>query len=824
MATTDLELLESYHSAILLKYKSSGLSSLTPSEICLTLLSPSWEFHFLKEEKSSWLLELSSYIPTLLEHLKQSSSEHLQYKAQESLLIRQQAGKKFIECLDSITRSKQGSISDPNLKDDVILERLKETLAKKNSTLINLLLKNDSNHDGMMNKSEFINVLESLALAPQEIIALIRIAGFRTGVDLIPISGFADFLSRRGEDRKKEEYALFTKLLSVLTEAGRSLEKAFALLDSNKDGVITIDEFRAELAKLNAGFSFSECKEVFTVIDKDRSGSISLEELKGKLSVLLPAGSKKESRKPGGLVTVNVLKGQKFKAASRLVKVKLGEVEFSSQSLAEANPEFKFKTLFEVNEASAKEIEFEVVSGKKVEGRAVILTSEIVRAAELKKKLDILGANKALVGTLFIKANYSEQEEVSSKSDRGSLMVTLVRGDTAGLDLKMQVFDRIYSVTSANLAKTITVAGVSKPKSEKFVLGSDLDKPEYSKDLLDMVQAGSRTPLEFRFGNKKIFVQVVWEDFDEQDELEHSAAARIQKMWRIYSILHSARLKSRRILIVKKVVTYAQRRYLLLVYKLGREIEVEVHPGDAAIGIDTVLSVNRFPYQDLSDLLTSVSLKPDFRLSPIFERRSLKGHLSIQISQVRSAQDSLIVFNLEKASLAVNPREKAQVDFFNLNFSQIPGEVSVSLVSAHSKAVLGSSQLFWQHSINSTEEWTSNVLVCFDNNSSFIARASWDKLDDLTKEEEAAVLIQKHWRAKKEREEMKIRLRKNTLIARKALVKEGKIYMVSVRERDDQWVAEFNLADNPQVPSYEVEKVVQCKKGDNLDELFEKLA
>jgi hypothetical protein len=492
--------------------------------------------------------------------------------------------------------------------------------------------------------------------------------------------------------------------------------------------------------------------------------------------------------------------------------------------LTDSNPEFKFKTLFDVNEASGKEIEFEVLSGKKVEGKATILTSEIIKAAELKKKLDILAPNKAVVGTLFIKANYNEQEDVSSKIDRGSLLVTLVRGDVAGLDLKLQVFDRIYSVTSANIAKTISVTGVHKPKSEKFVFGSNLDKPEYCLDLLELVQAGNRTPMEFRFGNKKIFVQVVWEDFDEQDEMEHSAAARIQKMWRIYSILHSARLKSRRILIGKKVVTYASRRYLLLVYKLGREMEVEVHPGDAAIGIDTVLSVNRFPYQDLSDLLTSVNLKPDFKLSPIFEKRNLKGHLSIQVSQFRSSQESLIVFNLGKSSLAINPKEKSQVDFYNLNFSQIPGEISVNLVNAYSKSIISTSQLFWQHSINSSEEWTSNVLVSFENNSSFIAKANWDKLDDLTKEEEAAVLIQKHWRAKKEREEMKIRLRKNTLVARKAMVKEGKIYLVSVREQDDGWVAEFNLADNPQVPSYEVEKVVKCKKGDNLDELFEKLA
>ena len=41
MAEVELEELESYHEKILKKYEFSGITSLSPSEICLTLISPS---------------------------------------------------------------------------------------------------------------------------------------------------------------------------------------------------------------------------------------------------------------------------------------------------------------------------------------------------------------------------------------------------------------------------------------------------------------------------------------------------------------------------------------------------------------------------------------------------------------------------------------------------------------------------------------------------------------------------------------------------------------------------------------------------------------
>jgi hypothetical protein len=273
----------------------------------------------------------------------------------------------------------------------------------------------------------------------------------------------------------------------------------------------------------------------------------------------------------------------------------------------------------------------------------------------------------------------------------------------------------------------------------------------------------------------------------------------------------------------KKVVSYFDRRYLLVVYKVARNLEIEVHPADANVGVDTVLSLNRFPQQDLNDLIPTVSLKPDFRLASVIEKVVLRGHLYLEFSQFKGLHESLIVFNLEKSSFAVNPKEKNHVEFFNLSFKQVPKEIEVNAVTSHSKVIIGHGQLFWMHSINNKEEWTSNILVTLNNNSSFIVKARWEGLDDLSKEEEAAILIQKHWRAKKEREEMKLRLRKNSLIARKVVIQDKKMYLVSVREVNNQWVAQYNPANNPQVPLFEVEKEVTFPIMENVSELFARL-
>lgn len=822
MAAAEPEDFEKYHEAIYNKFKFSGVSTLTPSEICLTLLSPSWEYFFFKESKLSWLSVVGNYKPTLLEHLKSSSPENLKAKQQEDVLLRQQAGKKFLELLDTVALPHVGSVSDPSLKDDVILDRLKDALSKKNITLINLLLKNDSNHDGLMNKFEFISALESLSFSTQDIVALIRIAGYRTGVDLIPISGFSDFLNKRGDDKKKEEFALFTKLLNSLTAGGRSLDKAFALLDTNKDGVVTVDEFRSELSKLGGGFNFAECKEIFTVIDKDRSGSISLDELKGKLSSLLPASSKKEKEKKAGLLEINVLKGQKFKAGTRTVKVKFGTCEFVSSAHADANPEFKFKNIFEYVEGSAKEIEIETISGKKSEGKAVIQVAEIIKAGAWKKKVDILASNKALVGSLFVKGSLAESASTESTVEKGSLLVTLVRGDA--LDLKLQTYNRIYSLTQANTAKTITVYGVNKPKDHRFVLATNLDNPEHDLDLCELLSAHSLSPIEFKFGAKKVFIQVVWEDFDEIDESEYKAAAKIQKMWRIYLVIHSARLKSRRILINKKVATYDRRRYLLAVYKTGKDVEVEVHPADSSsVGIDTILSINRFPAQDLGDILSAVTLKSNFKLGALLEKTTLRGNLYIEVVQCINLHESLLVFSLEKFMSVISSKDKNPAEFFNLNFRRIPQDIECKVLSAGNKNLIGESKVFWGHAVNNSGNWTCNTIVYVGSKSSFIFRAKWEELEDISKEEEAAIVIQKNWRAKKEREENKIRMRKSSLVGRRGLFKDGKVYLVSVTEENKSWLVQLHPADNPQVPTFEVIDSCKVEAKENVAELLESL-
>ena len=215
-------------------------------------------------------------------------------------------------------------------------------MAKKSLSLLNFLTKHDVNNDGFLNKSEFVSAMEDLSLSPHDIVSLIIIAGYRPGVDKIPIAGFSDFLSRRGEDRKKEEYALFTKVFNAFNSKDKNISKVFSFLDANKDGVVTLEEMRQGLNKLNVSLSLSECKEVFAVLDKDRSGSISLDELKKRLGTLTTGGHELKGEKGNnvsGSLEIVLLKGQKFKNTAKSIKIKFGNQEFVTPVSNDVNPE-----------------------------------------------------------------------------------------------------------------------------------------------------------------------------------------------------------------------------------------------------------------------------------------------------------------------------------------------------------------------------------------------------------------------------------------------------------------------------------------------------
>lgn len=296
--------MEKYFPKILKKYKSLGISSLTPGEVCLTCLNPNFSEYFYQETNEEWSQQLENYIPILTDHLDYPEKAY-----------RYAAGKMFLQCLD-LQNVSEKIVPKFSLTDDAILKKIAQVLKDKNQSLIQILTSNDKDSDGFLDKTEFVRAIERLDLSPYDIIASIRIAGFRSGVDYVPIASFCDLISRRNYERKLKEYNLLTKILNLFAKQAGGIELIFRNLDKNRDGKVTLQEFRQGCLNLNISLSLKECNYIFAILDKDNSKSISLNELKAKLNEVAGTGRrliapmrKKQNFEPPGEFVIKILRG-----------------------------------------------------------------------------------------------------------------------------------------------------------------------------------------------------------------------------------------------------------------------------------------------------------------------------------------------------------------------------------------------------------------------------------------------------------------------------------------------------------------------------------
>ncbi|OMJ83032.1 hypothetical protein SteCoe_16124 [Stentor coeruleus] len=308
--------MEKYFPKIVKKYKTLGISSLTPGEVCLTCLYPNFSEYFYQETNEEWSQILESYLPVL--------SDHLEYPEKA---YRYAAGKMFLQCLD-LQNISEKIVPKFSLTDDTILKKIAQVVKDKNLSLIQILTSNDKDSDGFLDKTEFVRAIEKLDLSPYDIIASIRIAGFRSGVDYVPISSFCDLISRRNYERKLKEYNLLTKILNLFAKQPGGIELIFRSLDKNRDGKVTLQEFRQGCLNLNISLSLKECNYIFAILDRDNSKSISLNELKAKLNEVSGKGRgliapmrKKSSLEPPGEFVVKILRGNVPHDATLVIKI-----------------------------------------------------------------------------------------------------------------------------------------------------------------------------------------------------------------------------------------------------------------------------------------------------------------------------------------------------------------------------------------------------------------------------------------------------------------------------------------------------------------------
>ena len=218
----------------------------------------------------------SAPTPSQIQDLEKIVSE----KDAKDRALRAKAGILFLKSLDQREEAKPAK-GEAVLQDGQVIDRLNTAVIASKQDLSKLLDSVDSNADGRITKSELTKALDKLEITPQDILALMRIAGFRPGVNAVPISSLVKVVL--GWERRKEVMIgqLFTRLKGRF--ADKPLEEIFQALDVNGDGTISFAEFTEATNSLKLGFSREERHAVFAVLDQDHSGTISLEDMKAEI-------------------------------------------------------------------------------------------------------------------------------------------------------------------------------------------------------------------------------------------------------------------------------------------------------------------------------------------------------------------------------------------------------------------------------------------------------------------------------------------------------------------------------------------------------------
>ncbi len=231
----------------------------------------------------------------------------LESQRQTDKALRFKAGQMFISALDEAKRKPDDDtgakmhlgggigIENFNPEDDYALIRMLKKLEDNPPSLHQRLVNADATGTGILSLSQFTKVLNEAKIPPQDVISMMRIARvFDQGSGRLRVKDFMAHLASRAELREKWEKELFTKVLSYFRQMKLSLADAFAFFDTDKSGMIQIEEMEAGFNTMKIRLPRQDLKAIFAVMDKDNSGSISLEELSERLTAMggnLPASA-----------------------------------------------------------------------------------------------------------------------------------------------------------------------------------------------------------------------------------------------------------------------------------------------------------------------------------------------------------------------------------------------------------------------------------------------------------------------------------------------------------------------------------------------------
>ncbi|CAG9317298.1 unnamed protein product [Blepharisma stoltei] len=265
--------------SIVSKLSNAGIQSLTSSELCLSLLSPDLSEYLNKSTGENWQTQTRQFIPSLLDRITKERNDYNKNKVE-----RFKAGKLFLKSLDNFYEPVKENNNETNFNDFPLLQKLQIKIAPR--SLMAWLAEVDENCSEYLTKTELINGFEKLHITPHEMLALLRIAGFRAGINKLHIGELVKVWKYDRQVIEVKERDFLRDVYCALTKSGRSIKEIFKFLDANHDGCINLNEMKKGLSKLNVDLSPAECKQIFALIDINRSGSISLSELESRMNRL----------------------------------------------------------------------------------------------------------------------------------------------------------------------------------------------------------------------------------------------------------------------------------------------------------------------------------------------------------------------------------------------------------------------------------------------------------------------------------------------------------------------------------------------------------